>query len=58
MGQKNAGKGPFKGFTGGKGFGVPQDKSKLVHGMFLVFGGLMILKLIFGGGSRHGQPYG
>lgn len=52
-----SGFGGFKGFGGKTGFGggkfgMPSDKSKLVHGMFLIFGGLMLLKMIFGGAAR------
>ena len=31
------------------------DKRSLIHGLFLVFGGLMILRLMFGGRRPH--PY-
>jgi hypothetical protein len=50
--------GGFGGFGGGQkfGFGVPNDKRKLVHGMFMIFGGLMIMKMLFGGARGGGHP--
>ena len=34
---------------------MPGDKKKLVHGMFMVFGGLLIMKMLFGG--QRGPNY-
>ena len=31
------------------------DKKKLIHGMFLVLGGFMLMRLLFGGRKHH--PY-
>ncbi len=35
---------------------MPNDKRKLVHGMFMIFGGLLIMKMLFGG-QRGGGHY-